>query len=305
MKDKYYQLKLILAFTGIYVVWGSAYVSIKVSLQDFPPFLYSALRFFVGATCLTVFCIFRREKFPKIKDIGVYGFLGVVMFTGGVVPAVWAQQYLPSYIVGCIITSPFWFVVLDKPNWKINFSNIWIMSGLVLGFIGVAMLLGIRDKFLQTAFNTQQIQGILGIIAGSFVWVLGSLVLTYRENDTSVYIKTCIHLFAAGLFILILSYFQGELTHFSFSQVHFNAVAALLYAAIFSTTLSFLGYVWLLKVKSPAVVSTYAYVNPLVAVFLGVFLAGETVTMSQILGLFVILLGVFLVNMSKYAKKDN
>ena len=115
--------KTIIAFFLIYVVWGSTFLFVKIGLQSFTPFLFSTFRFLIGGTILFLFSILRKEKFPAFSELPKYALSGIVIFIGGVVAVVWAQQYISSSLAAAIITTPFWFIVLDKKQWHLYFST--------------------------------------------------------------------------------------------------------------------------------------------------------------------------------------
>jgi hypothetical protein len=102
-------------------------------LESFQPFILSALRLLIAAVALTGFCLIRKERFPAAPELVKHGTCGLVIFVGGIVAVVWAQQFISSSLAATIITTPFWFIVLDKQQWKFYFSNKWIISGLLLG----------------------------------------------------------------------------------------------------------------------------------------------------------------------------
>ena len=296
-------LKVILAFAAIYLVWGSSFYGVLLALKSFPPFLLSTLRFFIAGIALAVYCIIRKEPFPSLKDIGKNAVCGLVIFIGGVVAVVWAQQYISSSLASIIITTPFWFVVLDKRQWSFYFSSKWIIAGLITGLIGVILLLGFKNGRTGKGDETMQLISVLIMIIGSFFWVAGSLYLKYKPTKTSSYVSTSIQLLAASLFCLVVSLFRNEPQDLVISHVRLDSAVALLYLALVSTMITFLAFIWLIKVKPPAIVSTYSYVNPVVAVLLGWGLAGEHISALQIIALIIILSGVLFVNIPKYRIK--
>src|SRR6187551_512419 len=137
--------KTIAAFAAIYLVWGSTFYGVSIALKSFPPFTLSALRLLIAGTALLIVCIIRKEQRPTSDDILKNALCGLLMFIGGIVAVVWAQQYIPSSLASIIITTPFWFVVLDKRQWKFYFSSKWILAGLITGLAGVVLLLGFKQ----------------------------------------------------------------------------------------------------------------------------------------------------------------
>lgn len=298
-----HQIKTIIAFTAIYFVWGSTFFGVAMALKSFPPFLMSALRFLIGGLSLATFCIYKREALPGKKEIIKFSLWGIVIFGGGVISVVWAQQYLPSALTSIIISTPFWFVILDKSQWRINFKNGWIMGGIIAGLAGVIVLLSQRPSTNFGSIAHVQMKAMLVIIAGSLLWVVGSLQLRNKQSSISVYMKTSIHLIAAAAFALIISLLSGEFKMMQWQLISPGAVLALLYLSIISTTVTFLAFIWLIKHKPVALVSTYAYINPMVAVLLGVFIGGEAISVIQIAAMLIILSGVLFINIPNYKHK--
>lgn len=306
MTNEHYptNIRIILAFAAIYIIWGSTFYAVHIALQSFPPFLLSSLRFLIAGIVLLLYCIIKREPLPSAIDIRKNALCGLALFIGGVVAVVWAQQYISSSLASIVITTPFWFVVLDKKQWPYYFSNKWIIAGLITGLIGVILLLGFKKGRAGSTDEFMQLMAILCMIGGSFMWVSGSLYLKYNPSKTSVYVNTSIQLISAGIFCLCISLFRQEPQQIVISNIHTTAAIALGYLSIISTLITFMAFVWLIKVRPPAMVSTYSYVNPVVAVLLGCLLGGETVSPLQIIALFITLCGVLLVNIPRYKQSS-
>ena len=175
---------------------------------------------------------------------------------------------------------------------------------MITGLIGVILLLGNRQGRIGTGIGTgdetMQLIGILTIILGSFCWVSASLHIKYNPLRSSSYVNTCVQLLSAGIICLVISLIRQEPQSLVLNNLKTESVAAILYLAIISSLITFMAFMWLIKIKPAAVVSTYAYVNPVVAVLLGWGFAGEHISGLQIFALFVILSGVLFVNMPKY-----
>jgi len=296
----YNNTKVILSFAAIYIVWGSTFYGVHLALQSFPPFLLSTLRFLIAGGLLFIYCIIRKEKMPLMADIRKNAICGVIIFIGGVVSVVWSQQYISSSLASIIITTPFWFVLLDKKQWPYYFSSKWIIAGLLTGLVGVILLVGFKKGSAGSSNEYMQLFSIITMICGSFLWVSGSLYLKYKPSSNSAYVNACIQLLSAGITCLCISLFCHEPQQLSVSNIHASGIWATLYLGIVSTMITFMAYIYLIKVKPPAIVSTYSYVNPLVAVLLGCGLAGEKITPLQIAALVIILCGVLFVNIPKY-----
>jgi len=292
--------KIILAYLVIYLVWGTTFLGVRWSLDSFPPFLLSALRLLIAGGALALICLVRKESLPPRKEIIRHAVCGLLIFIGGIVAVVWAQQFISSSLASTIITTPFWFVILDRRQWKFYFSTKWIPAGLLLGLSGVVLLMASRTGGAAHETGSMQFVAILLIVGGSFLWAGTSLYVRYQSVATSVYVSTAIQMLSAGTVTIMISALSGELSTFQLEQVQSHALYSLLYLALVSSMMGFLCFMWLINVQPPAIVSTYSYVNPLVATLLGWMLANETITSMQLIALGIILLGVLLVNIPRY-----
>jgi len=295
-----YRLKLIIAFAAVYLIWGSTFFCVKLALDSFPPFLLSSLRLLIAGGSLAIYCSITRQAPPKLNDIQKNAFWGIIIFIGGMVMVVWAQQFISSSLASSIIATPFWFIILDKPQWKFYFSSKWIVGGLLLSLIGVIILMSFKQGRAGTGDEIMQPVAVLTIVTGSLLWAGGSLYMKYNPSGVSIYVSTSIQLFSAGLFCLLLSYFTPDFGRFSIDEVKPSSVYALLYLATVSSLLTMLAYQWLIREQPPAIVSTYSYVNPLVATLLGWLFADEHISLIQLAALGIILTGVLFVNIPKY-----
>lgn len=294
---------VIAAFTALYLVWGSTYTAILIGLESFPPLMLAGLRFLVAGTILYFLFRLRGEKTPSISSIGqisVGGFLMLVIGTGSVA---WVEQYIASGLAAIIVAStPLWFVILDRREWHVNFSNRWVLLGLVTGFAGVLMLFADGDS-VSFAGDRMKTISFFVLVAGTIAWTIGSLYSKYRDSGASAGMKAAFQMLSAGTISLLLSWVTGETDTFSTDAVNWKSLVALGYLITFGSLIGFMAYVWLLSVRSATLVGTYAYVNPVVAVFLGWLVASERITNFQIAALAIILSGVILVAMAKRVAK--
>jgi len=295
---------VVIAFATVYIVWGSTYFFIKMAVAGFPPLLLGALRFFTAGLLLMVWCAIKGEKIfvkQNILHAAVSGFLLLVIGNGAVI---WAEQTLPSAMVAIMVTSPpIWFVLLDKPNWGTNFKSKSTIAGLVIGFIGVMLLFRdqLADVFGSSA-GPSKLPGMILLLVGTLGWASGSLYSKHYNTKGSVSVNTAWQMLAAGMFFLPSSFLNNEMEKVQWNAIPAQSWYALAYLIVFGSIAAFSAYVWLLQVRPATQVGTYAYVNPVIAVLLGVIFAGEHVNLIQVLGLVVILSSVLLINLSKYRK---
>lgn len=306
---------VIFAYAMVYVVWGSTYFFIHKALSGFEPFMLGAIRFTIAGLMMLTWCHYKGHKifnWNTAKNASVTGLLLLFVDTGIII---WVEQFLASGLVSIMAASAaIWFVVLDKPKWGENFRSLPILAGLFLGFMGVVMLFGDQLAMAQNdAERKSNLGGMLLLVAGAIAWTAGSLYSKYCQNkeenkasgDQNSMVGTAWQLVIAGGAFIVTALFRGEFTTFNVTAVPAEAWWSMIYLIVFGSLVAYSSYIWLLKVRPATEVSTYAYVNPIVAVILSYFLTDETITSVQITGLAIILLSVFLMNWDAYMKSDN
>ncbi|TKT88804.1 EamA family transporter [Dyadobacter frigoris] len=297
---------MVLAYATVYIVWGSTYFFIQKALTGFHPFLLGALRFIAAGLLMMIWCLIKGENIfdiPTIKVAAVSGLL-LLFFSNGIV--IWVEQFLPSAMVAIMVsTAPMWFILLDKPKWKENLGSRSTIVGLLIGFTGVIVLFSERIiGAFSTIQNKSELVGLAMLVVGSMCWAGGSLYSKYKATSGSIMVKTSWQMFVAGIAFVPFGFVSGEFNDIQWSTIPLDAWMSVLYLTIFGSIVGFSAYVWLLKVQPTTKVSTHAYVNPVVAVLLGIFFANESITSVQILGLVIILGSVLLINLDKYRKES-
>lgn len=292
---------IIAAFAALYIIWGSTYLGIMYAIQSIPPFLMMGARFLVAGGLLLGWCLLKGEKLPPLRSVGAIALAGVLMLFIGNGAVTWVEQYLPSGLVAIIVaTVPLWFVFLDKRQWAYHFSNRGIVLGLLTGFAGVLLLFAGKDTGIKG--DPVQVISFFVLMAGSIGWAVGSLYAKYKPTEGSTTMKAALQTLTAGVLSFLVGGLSGEGAQFSWSALTATSVGALAYLIVMGSIVAYLSYVWLLSVRPPSLVGTYAYVNPIIAVLLGWSIAGEAISRQQVLALVVILAGVLLVNFAKEKK---
>jgi len=299
---------VVLAFAIVYLVWGSTYLFIRIAIQSIPALVMAGMRFFSAGLLLLVWCAIRGERLisPALIRPAIVSGLLLLFFGNGAV--VWAEQFLPSSFVAVLTAaSPIWVVILDQRNRAANFSHKATLAGLVLGFTGVIMLFSehVSGALHNSEGNRAQL-GAMGIlVVGAACWAGGSLYSKYRLGGISHSVATAWQMLTGGAAFFLVGGISGEWSQFHPQQVSVQSWLSLLYLISFGSLAGYSAYTWLLQVRPATQVSTHAYVNPVVAVLLGIALAGETLTGWQWGGLAVILLSVLLVNLARYRKQSS
>jgi drug/metabolite transporter (DMT)-like permease len=293
---------IIAAFAAIYIIWGSTYLGILLAIKSIPPFFMAGLRFTIAGLILLTWGIFKGEKFPGLNSVARISFAGILMLFLGNGAVTWVEQYLPSGLAAITVaTVPLWFVLLDKRQWKFYFSNKQIIIGLFIGFAGVVLLFA--GKNAATLFHDKMsFISLVVLLIGTLCWTAGSLYAKYKKMEGSTLMKVAIQMVAAGTAFLIMAFVFEAHDHRTVSQITWTSLAALLYLILIGSKVAYMAYMWLLSVRPASLVGTYAYVNPVVAVFLGWLVADEKIGIQQVIGLGVIISGLVIVNISKDRK---
>ncbi len=299
-------LLVIIAFATVYLVWGSTYFFIRIAEQGgMPPFFLGAIRFTTAGLLLMFWCVIKKEKIFVLKDILTAAVTGLLLLFVGIGIVIWAEKTMPSGLVAILVSSsPIWIVVLDKSHWAINLKNKATIVGLVIGFVGVILLFGEQiGGLFKDSGATSKLPWMLLLLLGTISWSGGSLYSKHHPASVSASVNTAWQMIIAGIAYIPVSAIHGEYNHLSLNSIHTDAWLGLLYLIIFGSIAAFSAYVWLLHVRPATQVSTYAYVNPVIAVILGIVFAGEHISFTQIAGLFIILGSVLLINLAKYRKE--
>ncbi|MFY9528710.1 MAG: EamA family transporter [Candidatus Acidiferrales bacterium] len=287
-------LKLAAAYAAIYFIWGGTYLAIRYAVEVLPPFLMMGTRHLIAGTLLYVTMRWRGAPRPeRIHWVGAI-IAGSFLFLGDHGLLAWAEQRVPSGLAALLsATLPFWMVAAARLKGTEPRLSVRALAGLTLGLAGVAFLVG-PGALGQIGWS--YLAGVGAILFGAILWVAGSLYARGAQLPSSPLLSAAMQMISGGALLFVAGILAGEA-----GRVHMNAVTprsmlSLAYLILFGSIVAFGSYVWLLRVSSPSRISTYAYVNPLVAVFLGCSMAGEAVTWGTIVAAALILIGVALVN---------
>lgn len=289
--------KILWAFAAVYLIWGSTYLAIRFAIETLPPFLMGGMRFLLAGSVVFGWMALRGATLPSRRDWAGAAVAGGFMLVGGNGAVVWSEQYVPSGIVALIVAVvPLWIVLLDW-LWQRNGAPArHVMAGVLLGFAGIALLIGPGN--LTGGGSAVHLGGALALIAGSLSWAIGSLYARRFTPRAAPFQVIAMQMLAGGAGLVLLSILTGEARTLDLAGVTLRSGLALLYLAAFGSIVGYSAYVWLLGHVSPARVSTYAYVNPVVAVLLGWALAGEPLTLRMLFASAVIIGGVALITLT-------
>ena len=292
---KHISITLIAAFAAVYIFWGSTYLAIKYAIETLPPFLMAGSRFMFAGSILYVWARFSKDyEKPSFKHWRTSFIVGTLLLMGGNGGVVLAQHYISSSLAALLVaTEPFWIVLLGwlwlkgaRPNWK-------VALGLLIGFVGVYLLIGGQET--STASGSGQIFGAFCVIAAALSWATGSMYGLRATTPKSSVLTSGMQMLSGGAVLTAVGFIKGEWTNFSVADVSTNSWFALAYLVIFGSLIGFTAYSWLLKNAEPAMVATYAYINPVIAVFLGWLIASESFTTQMLVGAGIIVGSVALI----------
>ena len=295
------RLQLVLGFFCIYILWGSTYLAIRYGVATIPPFLMGGIRFLIAGTLLYGWSRFRGGAKPDRhhwKNAAIIGTLLLVVGNGAVS---WASQRVDSGMTSLLVaTVPLWLVLAEVFQGRRPALLEWL--GVGIGLVGVSILVMPSGDGLTPSVDRA---GAAALMIGSLSWTIGSLFSRTARLATPASMASGMQMLCGGVFMMAVSVLKGEWSNFQLSSVSRVSILALFYLIVFGSIIGFSTYMWLLKVARPAAVGTYAYVNPLVAVLLGVMVAGEKLPPSATLAMVVILASVVLVSLSPSAKKPS
>jgi drug/metabolite transporter (DMT)-like permease len=291
-------LLLLAAFAAVYIFWGSTYLAIKYAIETLPTFLLAGSRFLIAGSILYVWARLSADyEKPTLKQWRTSFIVGTLLLLGGNGGVVFAEHYISSSLAALLVaTEPFWIVLLswlwlkgERPNWKVSL-------GLLIGFIGVYLLIsGQTGSSAVEADYSKQLFGTILVIVSALSWATGSIYGLRATTPKSSLLTSGMQMLAGGTVLLLVSFVTGEWTKFRITDVSSNSWLALAYLIVFGSIIGFTAYSWLLKNAAPAMVATYAYVNPVIAVLLGWLIAGESFTTQMLIGAGVIIGSVMLI----------
>jgi drug/metabolite transporter (DMT)-like permease len=293
--------KLWMALIALYIVWGSTYLAIRFAVETLPPFLHASIRFLISGTILYIWRRAAGDSPPTRGNWKATAIVGTLLLLGGNGLVALAEKTVPSGIAALMVSmSPFWLVLFEalrlkgtKPNWQ-------SVLGLIIGFGGVFLLIGPSDiTGSNQEFDTF---GIILLLCAPFLWSLGSIYARGAELPNSTLMSTGMQMLTGSVSLFIVSVTTGELNGFNFGNVSMNSWWGLIYLITFGSLIGFVAYGWLLHNAPVSLMSTYAYVNPVVAVFLGWLLANEDLNARIAIATVIIIGAVIFINWARQVK---
>ncbi len=282
------KIRTILAFFAIYVLWGTTFLAIRIAVEELPPLFAAGTRFFTAGVVLYAFMRIKGEVKPTLAQWRSLTIMALLMFVAEYGPLFWAEKFVPSGVVSVLAaTLPILTLILEMIILRQQRMRPMLAIATIVGFVGVTVLLIPGGKVHLALVPC------IAILAGATTWALGSVLTRSMNLPKSRPVTAGAAMMLGGAMLLALSAGFGEMH--PFPHISLRAIGALLYLIVFGSLLAFTAFVWLLAHMPATRVSSHAYVNPIVAVALGYFMAGEVITGRILAGTALVLISVFLI----------
>ena len=287
------------AFAAVCIIWGTTYLAIRIALETLPPLLLTGSRFVTSGLIMLAISKLRGDAMPRdARTLGNLAVIGFLMVGVGNLAVVWAEQWVPSGLAALLVaTAPFWMAIIEAFRTGGERVNLRSGIGMLLGFGGVAML--VTPGGSGGSWSVPFVIAALAVQVGSFCWQLGAMRGKYHVRNVPLLASAGLQMFFGGVIVTVAGFAIGEGPRFVFNPRTF---AALAYLTLFGGVIAYSAYVFALAHMRTTHSSLYAYVNPVVAVFLGWLILDEPLTWMSIVAMVVILGGVALVQSSGWKK---
>ena len=286
---------VIVAFAALYLIWGSTYLGIRFSIETIPPFLMAGARFVLAGMIMYAVAWSQGIGESNWRNWRTSLIIGACLLLGGNGGVTISEKYIDSGLAALIVAIvPIYIVLLGWLTGMAPRPTAVMWMGLAGGFLGVGTLFGPGLHVHSTAGRNPAI-GISILLVTSFIWSAGSLYSRVAKHAASPFLTAAQQMVCGGILLLLAGIVTGELRRFHPGSVSLLSLGSFIYLVLIGAVVGYTAYIWLLRHCDPAKVATYAYVNPIVAVLLGTFFAGETVTVRTLIAAALIIGSVALI----------
>lgn len=289
--------RVFLAFAIVYIVWGSTYLAIRIGVHDAPAILFAGLRFLIAAGPMFIYAYWRGARLPTARrDWVVIAITAMLMLVGANGLVTWSEQWVPSNQAALLVaTSALWMAGFGTIGVSGEALSRWTVMGLIVGFLGVAVLVGDGLRAAAAPWSAY-----LALVISPILWAGGSVVSRRNPVGCAPPMTAALQMAITGVVMTGLGLSLGEAAQWHWTM---SSTAALLYLAVFGSCIGYGAYFWLVHQVTPSQLGTYAYVNPAVAVVLGWLVLDEHLSAMQIGGTLIILLSVVAVTLMSRRRK--
>ena len=283
------RLKLISAFASVYIVWGSTYLAIRIAIETIPPLLMAGFRFIIAGSMMYLWGRLRSKERPTRihwKSAAIVGLMLLLVGNGGLS---WSEQLIPSGIAALIVAvSPLWFILIDWMQGGAR-PTAGVFIGLALGTLGIAILVDPADL---VGGGEVSALGASVLLVSSVCWAFGSFYARGAKLPSSPALANGMEMLIGGVGLIFVGMIAGEMKDLHLATITTKSLLAVAYLVVFGSIIGFSSYIWLFRSTTPTRASTYAYVNPVVAVFIGWLVGGEQLPTRVLLAAILIIAAV-------------
>ena len=292
--------KAIIAWLNVCVIWGTTYLVIRIGVGHMPPMLFAGIRWVIAGVIFITVLKWQGKSLPKAKELVHLAVVGLALIGFGNGLVVFAEQWIPSGLAALLITTvPFFMVGMESFLPKGPRLNATILTGLIMGLIGGLLIFGEDIKYLADPNN---LVGVLGLLGAVFFWSIGSLYSKYVKVDVHPLMGASVQMLIAGIVLSVVGILIGELPRLNFEII---GLLSLAYLVIVGSLVGYCSYIYAIAKLPLSLISTYAYINPVIALFLGWIILDEKLNFQIAIAAAVIIAGVFVVKQGTSRLKSN
>ncbi len=279
-----------LAFAAVSIFWGTTYFAIRVGVTSFPPFIMASCRHLIGGILICAYFVLRGYKIPSIKELGTFAVNGILMLVGGNGLISWGMQYVDSGVTAIICAlTPIWIVIVNKILGSKEKIGIWAILGFVVCLMGQVLIFKNKINLLS---NNNYAWGIAAVVFANISWALGTIYSKNNKSEIHSLFAAGLQMIPGGLILFIIAAFRGELYNL---HPNTDALLSVVYLIIVGSILAYGSFMYVLKRLPAAVVSTYAYINTVVAILIGWLWLHEELDANIALAAGLTIIGVYMV----------
>ena len=287
------------AWIAVCIIWGTTYLAIRIGVEHLPPMLFAGVRWIVAGIIFVLFLRWRGKALPKKKDLIHIAVVGLALIGIGNGLVVTGEQFIGSGLAALLITTvPFWVVGMESVIPSGPKINLKIIFGLFLGLAGVALIF---NGEWSSLLNPSYLLGMLCILGAVIAWSFGTVYSKYKKVNVHPLMNAAIQMLIAGTAQTILGLLLGEASAVSF---HMNGLLSFFYLVLIGSMFGYGSYIYAIEHLPLSLVATYAYINPIIALFLGWLVLDEKMNLTIIIAAVIIILGVIIVKQGAKKQKS-